>query len=119
MSERKPVTFDQLKTGMGDITPAPVNGTESQDNENKGMMQYVQPPYIYGIIPVVIAAALWYMKPGFIMETVGEPDEDNPNPSTVLSYKKLGIATAVCCVVIGGAWYYYNGRGAASTDEEK
>lgn len=73
----------------------------NQNSTNDSIQQYLKPPYIFILIPIIVVAVLYYLRPSFVLEK-NEKDE------LVISYKQLGIyAVGVTVVVVGGYYYYY------------
>jgi len=80
--------------------------TESTDpNTESSYMEYCKPPYIFVAVPIVFAAILYFMKPGFVMEE--NPDNKD---ETEISLKKVGIYSTVLTVIVVAGYYYMYGK---------
>ena len=103
MSHSQPLTYNQANAAVKPLIGSTSFEPVSSDGAQGSYMEYTKPPYVFAIIPVIVAAILFYMKPWFITE----PDPKFPEGEPVISHKKLLIFDVVISGMIIAAYYYY------------
>ena len=103
MSTTKP-SFQEMERDVNRVLKLDTQVTAEQANKtSQGIKDYLKAPYIFILVPIIVAAALYYLKPSFVLEK----DE---NDELILSYKQLAIYSAGVTAVVVGAYYYYYGK---------
>ena len=78
---------------------------EAPSNGGKSKLDMLKSPYMACVaVPIVVLVGLFFIKPGFIMET---KSKDGEMPRKVVNFKKLLLVTLVICGVIGLGVYLY------------
>ena len=106
---QKPLSYETLRSQVNSLA-APATAM-SVENKQYSYGDYAKPPYVFATIPVVIAMALYFTQPFFIMEQ--DPKYEDGQGPPILSYKKLMIFDIVISCAIIGAYYYYYGKDVA------
>ena len=103
---QKPLSYETLRSQVNSLAaPATIM---SPENKSASYADYAKPPYVFAAVPVIIAMALYFTMPFFIMEQ--DPKYQDGEGPKILSYKKLMIFDVVISCMIIGAYYYYYGK---------
>jgi hypothetical protein len=107
---QKPLSYETLRSQVNSLA-VPTPAMSSGESKTASYADYAKPPYVFGVVPVVIAIALYFAQPFFIMEQ--DPKYQEGEGPKILSYKKLMIFDIVISCMIIGAYYYYYGKDTA------
>ena len=103
--QQKPLSYETLKSQVSALANTNTAVTEQQPTS---YMDYMKPPYTFGIVLIVIAMILYYMQPFFVMDD--DPKYEPGQGMKLLSYKKVMIFSVVITGILAGCYYYYYGK---------
>jgi len=96
------LSLDAMKRDVNSLLPAEMGGKETT---TKNYMEYMKPPYIFILVPIIFAIMLYYFQPFFVMV-----DDPKGEEEKILSYQKIAIFSVVLSGFIVGGYYYCYGR---------